>query len=190
MKKHVISFLLAFSLSGLGGMVSAEEGVTNQQSAIDQYTQMLSNYMNSVSTGAQMTQPALGGFNPMAMINPMSMMGGMGWGGQPPLGAQRMMNPANWMNPQTYAYMMSPQAMGARVNPMNWMSMMNPATYAPLMNPMAYMTMMGQAINPTTYIEMTKLLMTPEMYTQWYDATVDAAADLASTAKDLTSVGE
>ena len=109
MKKHVISFLLAFSLSGLGGMVSAEEGVTNQQSAIDQYTQMLSDYMNSVSTGAQMTQPALGGFNPMAMINPMSMMGGMGWGGQPPLGAQRMMNPANWMNPQTYAYMMSPQ---------------------------------------------------------------------------------
>ena len=55
MKKHVISFLLAFSLSGLGGMVNAEEGVTNQQSAIDQYTQMLSDYMNSVSTGAQIT---------------------------------------------------------------------------------------------------------------------------------------
>ena len=190
MKKHFISFLLAFSLSSLGGIVKAEEAATDQPSAIDQYTQMLSGYMSSLGTGTQTTQPAMGGFNPMAMMNPMSMMGGIGWGGQAPLGAQRMMNPVNWMNPQTYAYMMSPQAMGARVNPMNWMSMMNPATYAPLMNPMAYMTMMGQAVNPTTYIEMTKLLMTPEMYTQWYDATVDAASDLASTAKDLTIVGE
>jgi len=78
---------------------------------------------------------------------------------------------------------MSPEAMAARINPANWLAMMNPATYAPLMNPMAYMTFMGQAMNPNTYIEMTKLLVTPEMYTKWYDATLETAKDLAKVAE-------
>jgi|GEM_PF-961457 hypothetical protein len=202
MKKLFASMFVALGLSVTSLSVVAEEtAASGEASTIDQYTEMLSNYMNSLSSGAGQGYGSAGsmsGFNPMAMMNPMSMMnpmammnpmsmmggmGGMGWGGQSGLGAQMMMNPANWMNPQTYAYLMSPEAMAARINPANWLAMMNPATYAPLMNPMAYMTFMGQAMNPNTYIEMTKLLLTPEMYTKWYDATLETAKDLAKVAE-------
>ena len=203
MNKFFASVVVALGLAGTSFSAGAQEtAASGEASTMDQYTEMFSNYMNSLPSGGNQggygSMGTMGGFNPMAMMNPMSMMnpmammnpmsmmggmGGMGWGGQSGLGAQMMMNPANWMNPQTYAYLMSPEAMAARINPANWLAMMNPATYAPLMNPMAYMTFMGQAMNPNTYNEMTKLLVTPEMYTKWYDATLETAKDLAKVAE-------
>jgi len=180
MKKITLSLIFVFGLTGFNIAAIADETQAAQEpSATDQYTEMLSQALSSLGAGGGNLYSGLGGFNPMALMNPMSMMG---WGGQPVLGAERMMNPSNWMNPQTYAYIGSPEAMTARLNPMNWMTMMNPTTYLPLMNPLAYMSMMGQAINPQTYVDMTKLMVTPEMYTKWYNATLEVAEKLGNAA--------
>jgi len=179
MKKITFSLIFVFGLMGFNIAAIADETPSAQEpSGTDQYTEMLSQALSSLGASGGNLYSGLGGFNPMAFMNPMSMMG---WGGQSVLGAERMMNPSNWMNPQTYAYIASPEAMTARLNPMNWMTMMNPTTYLPLMNPLAYMSMMGQAINPQTYVDMTKLMVTPEMYTKWYDATLEVAEKLGNT---------